>query len=31
MYNSKAAGNDTEYESFVDNMNEMSALLPTDT
>ena len=30
MYNSKAAGNDTEYESFVDNMNEMSALLPTD-
>lgn len=31
MYNSKAAGNDTEYESFIDNMNEMSALLPTDT
>ena len=30
MYNSKAAGNDVEYESFVDNMNEMSALLPTD-
>lgn len=31
MYNSKSAGNDTEYESFIDNMNEMSALLPTDT
>ena len=31
MYNSKAAGNDADYESFVDNMNEMSALLPTDT
>ena len=30
MYNSKAAGNDTEYESFVDNMNEMSSQLPTD-
>lgn len=30
MYNSKASGNDTEYESFIDNMNEMSALLPTD-
>lgn len=31
MYNSKAAGNDLDYESFIDNMNEMSALLPTDT
>lgn len=31
MYNSKAAGNDTLYETFADNMNEMSALLPTDT
>lgn len=30
MYNSKSAGNDTEYNSFVDNMNEMSAQLPTD-
>lgn len=30
MYNSKAAGNDAEYESFADNMNEMSAQLPTD-
>jgi len=30
MYNSKAAGNDNDYESFIDNMNEMSALLPTD-
>lgn len=31
MYNSKSAGNDTDYESFIDNMNEMSASLPTDT
>jgi hypothetical protein len=30
MYNSKAAGNDTEYASFADNMNEMSAQLSTD-
>lgn len=30
MYNSKATGNDVDYESFIDNMNEMSALLPTD-
>lgn len=31
MYNSKASGKDVDYESFIDNMNEMSALLPTDT
>lgn len=30
MYNSKASENDAEYETFVDNMNEMSAQLPTD-
>lgn len=30
MYNSKAAGTDNEYNTFRDNMNEMSALLPTD-
>ena len=30
MYNSKAAGVDSEYNTFRDNMNEMSALLPTD-
>lgn len=30
MYNSKASGNDTEYNSFKDNMNEASAQLPTD-
>lgn len=27
MYNSKDKGNDTAYESFIDNMNEMSAQL----
>ena len=30
MYNSKATGVDNEYNTFRDNMNEMSALLPTD-
>jgi hypothetical protein len=30
MYNSKAAGVDDEYNTFRDNINEMSALLPTD-
>ena len=30
MYNSMNKGNDVAYQSFRDNMNEMSALLPTD-
>lgn len=30
MYNSMDKGNDVAYQSFRDNMNEMSALLPTD-
>lgn len=30
MYNSKDKGNDIEYNSFKDNMSEMSAQLPTD-